>query len=64
MMSDYSGYDRPFPTWFPYLVAAIIVIGAAAYALTSNGKAPPSGRMQDNIDVARNRPVVPTHRRT
>jgi hypothetical protein len=64
MMSDYSGYDRPFPAWFPYLVAAIVAIGAAAYGMMSSSKAPPSGRSQDNIDVARTRPGIPTQRRT
>jgi hypothetical protein len=31
MMSDYSGHDKPFPTWFPYAIGGVIVATVVIY---------------------------------
>jgi hypothetical protein len=31
MMSNSSGFDRPFPGWFPYMVGAILLIAVTLF---------------------------------
>jgi hypothetical protein len=30
-MSEYSGHDRPYPTWLPYLIGGVIVAALLFY---------------------------------
>ena len=53
MMSGFNGHDRPFPTWFPYLFVAILMIGATAYFTLSSGKVTPSSQTREDMSLAR-----------
>ena len=64
MMSGFNGHDRPFPTWFPYLFIAILMIGATAYFTLSGGKATPSSQIREDMSVARYKHGAATNRRS
>jgi hypothetical protein len=63
-MSDYSGYDRPYPTWFPYFLVAILIICASTYFLSRESKLPASTQPQKDMSVARHKVSGFTNRRT
>jgi len=62
-MSDYRGHDRPYPTWFPYFLAAIVLLGATFYATIGGGSAPTSRQIYDDIHIARHKATVISKRR-
>jgi len=63
MMSDYDGFDRPYPAWFPYFCLAFLVLGAAVYWVASASSAPPTSRTQEEMSLARNKPAIISKRR-
>jgi hypothetical protein len=63
MMSDYDGFERPYPTWFPYFCAALLLLGVAVYWIVGDRLASPSRQTQDELSIARNKAPVATKRR-
>ncbi|QRM33195.1 hypothetical protein [Microvirga sp. VF16] len=64
MMSDYTGHDRPFPDWYPYVFLAVMIAGAALCGQMIFGTTSSSPQPPEEISIARNKPAGITHRRS